>query len=186
MGIFVAFAVAELFHEFGGCVADVERDGEVAGLPDGLLGIGKRHVGAVALDRRGKVDGALGECDAAFGIADFGDCFEAGIGKEKGVGIAVADVFGGEDEHAAGDEDGVFATFNHAGEPVDGSVGVASAHGFDEGTDDVVVHFALLVVEGKVLLDDVGGALVVDDNSGFGRVVYDQLDGVEEFAGVAP
>ena len=32
------------------------------------------------------------------------------------------------------------------GEPVDGGVGIASAHGLDEGGDDVVVHVSALVV----------------------------------------
>ena len=152
MGIFVAFAVAELFHEFGGCVADVERDGEVAGLPDGLLGIGKRHVGAVALDRRGKVDGALGECDAAFGIADFGDCFEAGIGKEKGVGVGETDVFRCAEAKSAGYEQGVFSSVQHPGKIIDGGIGIRSANAFYKGGNDIIVHLAILIVNGDVLL----------------------------------
>ena len=42
--------------------------------------------------------------------------------------VGVADVFAGQDRHAAGDEQGVFPRRQHAGEPVDGRIRVAAAH----------------------------------------------------------
>ena len=45
---------------------------------------------------------------------------------------------------------------------IDGAVRVAAADAFDEGGDDVVVLFAVLVVEGDVLLQAVDDRLVVD------------------------
>lgn len=60
--------------------------------------------------------------------------------------LGVAHVLGREDHHATGHEHRVFARFQHAGEVVDGGVGIARAHALDEGRDHVVVLFARLVV----------------------------------------
>jgi len=57
-----------------------------------------------------------------------------------------ADVFGGKNDHTAGDEFGVFASVDHTGEVVEGGVGVTGAHTFDKGGDGVVVLFAAGVV----------------------------------------
>ncbi len=75
------------------------------------------------------------------------------MGHEQRARVGVADVLGREDEHAPSDELRVLAAVDHAREPVDGGVGIASAHRLDEGADDVVVHVAGLVVG-----QDPGGA----------------------------
>jgi hypothetical protein len=51
------------------------------------------------------------------------------------------------DDDAAGDETGVLARMDHFGEPVEGGVGVAAAHGFDEGGDGVVMGIAVGVID---------------------------------------
>ena len=44
--------------------------------------------------------------------------------------VGVADVLGGEDHHAARDEERVLAGLEHAHHPVDRGVGIAAAHDF--------------------------------------------------------
>ena len=185
MGVLVAVVVAQLLHQLGGGVAYVQRHWQVARLSYCLLRVAQCHVCAVALYRRCKIYRTLRQRDAAFRVADFRHRLKAGVGQQQRVGIAVADVFRGKDEHPAGDKHRVFAALYHAGQPVDGGVRVASAHRFDEGADDVVVHLALFVVKGQVLLHHVGGSLVVNHHRPIGTVVHHQLDGVEQLAGVA-
>ena len=68
-------------------------------------------------------------------------------GKRQGVWVGVADVFAGEDHHAATEEPWVFAAFEHAESPVEGAVGARSAKALDERRDHVVVVIAGAVVD---------------------------------------
>ena len=97
MGVFVAVAVAEVLHELGGGVAEVEGNGRGLGLGGKLHRLVDGHVGGVALGGGGEVDGRLGKGDAGFGHADVVHYLEAGIGKQEGIGVGEADVFGGKD-----------------------------------------------------------------------------------------
>ncbi len=56
--------------------------------------------------------------------------------------VGQADVLGGGDDQAAGDEAGVLARLEHQGQPVEGGVGVRAPDALDEGADDVVVLVA--------------------------------------------
>ena len=103
-------------------------------------------LGGVGLGRERQVDSRLGQVDAALGHADDLGGAEGRVGHEQCRGVGVADVLGGADHDAAGDELGVLAGVEHAREPVEHGVGVAAAHRLDEGRDDVVVHVAGLVV----------------------------------------
>src|SRR5690606_8121466 len=120
-----------------------------------------------------------------FGPADDVDGFKAVVGEQQGIWIGVADVFGREYKQSTRDEGWVFAAFDHAGEPIDRCVGVASADGFDEGGDDIVVLFAGFIIEGHILLHllkykRVGDGLFLRMGG-----VHDELKHVEQFAGVS-
>ena len=111
---------------------------------------------------------------------------EAGVGQQQGVGVGQPDIFRGRYDQPAGNEGRVFAPLDHAGQPVDGGVGVAAPYRFDEGRDDVVVHLAVLVVGGGILLQPFGDDGVVDDNLlVFAHGLRDEVDDVEQFAGIA-
>lgn len=78
------------------------------------------------------------EVDAAFRHAEFLAGGVGGRGEgEEGI-VREADVFGGDDDEAAGDVEGVFAGGEHTGEVVEGGVWVGAADGFVEGRDGVV------------------------------------------------
>ena len=135
VGVFIVAAVTELFHQFGGGVAQVQGNGQVACLPHQFEGVVDGHVGGVALGTGGEVDGSLRQRDASFRPAYFHDGVEAGIGQQQGVGVRQSDVLGSGNDETAGYESGVFTALYHACQPVDGSVGVAAADGLDEGGD---------------------------------------------------
>src|SRR3972149_6214731 len=121
-----------------------------------------RMRGVVGLRRwrgAGSARGALASWRARLEGRPEGAALGGGGGALGGVGVGEADVRGGEDDEAAGDEEGVLAAFQHAGEPVEGGVGVGAAEGLDEGGGDVVVPVAGAVVEGGAVLEgllDVG------------------------------
>ena len=186
VGILVVFAVVEFFHQLGGCVAQMQRDGQVAGFTHGGQSLVDGHVGRVALGRTGQVDSGLGHDDAAFGPPDVLHGIETGVGQQQGVGVGQAYIFRGRDNQPPGDEGGIFSSLDHACQPVDGRVGVAASYRFDESRYDVVVHLAVLVVGGRVLLQPFGYDGVVDDYCFvLAHGLRDEVDDVEQFAGIA-
>jgi hypothetical protein len=115
-----------------------------------------RAVGGVRLRARGEERRGLRERDAALGQPDEVHGVLRRDGDLQRLRLGVADVLGGEDDHAARDEERVLARLEHAHHPVDRGVGVAAAQAFDERGDDVVVLLARLVVAERALL---GGLL---------------------------
>lgn len=138
---------------FAGVGAEVGRDGEGGAVGDVFEGLVDGGVGGVGFGGGGEVDGGVGEGDAGLGHADEVDGVEGVGGDVEGVGVGEADVFGGGDDEAAGDEAWVFSGVEHFGEPVEGGVGVGAADGFDEGGDGVVVGVAVAVVDDGFFLD---------------------------------
>lgn len=112
------------------------------------------------------------------------DRVETGVGQQQRIGVGQTDVLRGEDHQPAGDEARFFASGQHPRQIVDGRVGIAAANRFDEGRDDVVVLFAVFVVEGDVLLEAVGNVAVGDRYLAVGCADHDVED-VEQLAGVA-
>lgn len=111
----VVFCVAEFFHEFGGGVAEVEGYGFVGKVEGIFAGTGVGVVGCAGFFGGGEVGCSVGEVDGTFGVADDFTGAEDCVGNDEGCGLGHADVFGGEDDHAAGDEFGVLPSFDHAG-----------------------------------------------------------------------
>ena len=70
---------------------------------------------------------------------------------EERTRVGVADVLGGEDDHAAGDEARILASREHRGQVVDRGVRVRGPHRLDEGRGEVVVRVAALVVDERAL-----------------------------------
>ena len=75
-----------------------------------------------------------------------------GNGDLQGLGIGVADIFGGKNNHPAGDEERILASFDHAHQPVKRGVGVTSAQAFDKCGNDVVMFLPGLVVLQRLFL----------------------------------
>ena len=78
----------------------------------------------VRLRRPREVDRRLGEVELRLRQPDVLDGMRRGDGHEQRARVGVADVLGGEDDHAARDEARVLAAFEHRGQVVDGRIGV--------------------------------------------------------------
>ena len=153
VGVLIVLAVAEAFHQAGGGVAQVQRDGFGGGLLDILQNRAVGGVKRVRFGRDRKIDDGLREGEIAFGHADEIDGIARGHAQRERVRFGEADVFDRHADDAAGDVERIFSGFEHAGEPVEGGVGIAVAHGFVQRGDDVVVLFAAFVVEQNPLLE---------------------------------
>ena len=64
----------------------------------------------------------------------------------KAVGLAFPISSLAKDQQASGDKFRIFAAFKHAGQPIDGAVGVASANRFNKRRNDIVVLIASFVI----------------------------------------
>ena len=87
VGITVILAVAQLFHQPGGRVAQVQRHGGVARLLDQGKRVVDGQIGTVALGAGGQIDSTFAQGDAALGPPDLVDDVKRGIGQQQGIGV---------------------------------------------------------------------------------------------------
>ena len=144
--IFVADAVAEFFCAGIMAVAQVLWHGAVFAVAHVGQSTLNAHVGTVALRRGGHVGDSLAEDDATFWHAYELQRVGGALCDHQRLRIGHADVFTGEDNDAASDEERIFTGVEHAREIIEGCVDVAAAHAFDESGDDIVMFVAGAVV----------------------------------------
>jgi hypothetical protein len=111
-----------------------------------------------------------------------------GVREHESHRVGEADIFRRANHDAARDEARVFAGVNHLRQPVERGVGIAAAHGFDEGGNGVVVRVAIAVINDGFLLDALfgGGEINVDDAVRAGiRGERGDFERVQTFARVA-
>ncbi len=77
----------------------------------------------------------------------------AGIDHPDAVGVGQANILGCKDVQPTKDEPRVLSGSDHLGQPIERRIGVAPAHGLDEGGGCVVVLIAGLIVAQCALLD---------------------------------
>ena len=99
------------FHQTGGRVAKVERDGFGGGLLDVLLNGSVGGVEGVRFGRGAEIDDGLSEGEIAFGHADEIDGIAGGHAERESVGFGEADIFDRHADDAAGDVEGIFSGF---------------------------------------------------------------------------
>jgi len=68
MSIFVIFAVTQLFHQVGGCIADSKRNRQRTCILNTRFNFCVGFIYAVALGSRGKINSGLGQGQFAFGV----------------------------------------------------------------------------------------------------------------------
>ncbi len=178
---FLAFAEAELFHEFGGGITEPGRDGSAHRLLRDLVGAGPAVVGVAVFRGFRKDDGDMAQNNPTFRHTDALDCFKTADGEIEGSGGSEADVLGGEDYHAAGDKLRIFPALNHASEIIESGVDVGTAHGLDKGRDVVIMIVARFVIWHSFLADGGFDDFFVD----FVGKAQGELEVAEGGAGVA-
>ena len=84
--------------------------------------------------------------NATFRIANNFSRFKRGMRHQKRLRVGVANILRSVNHNTASDKLRILPGIDHAREPIDRGIGVATAHGLDERTDDVVVHVAVFVI----------------------------------------
>lgn len=186
--VFVAFTVAEIFHEGGWRVSDVQGNRKIGKMLDIFLDV---LVGRVELDgfwRVGHVGDALRNDHAAFGHADGVRGLVCGNGLHKCLWVGKANVFACEANEATGEVERLFASFEHASGPVERGICIASTHGFMERGNDVVVFLASFVVQQCIFFYDFCDGFLVDFfflTTFCFEDVCDKLEHIESISSVA-
>ena len=166
--VFVPLTVAEFFCAGVVGVLEVARDrnrfprsnirqGGIDGLDD-----------AVALVGAGDVDGGLGDRYPGLGPTDELGGLERRVGQHQSHRVGQANVLGGMDDDAAGNEARIFPGVNHLRQPVKRRIDIAATHRLDECGDRVVVRVLVAVVHHRFFLDAVFGNLQGDTNNTVG------------------
>ena len=146
MVVTVFAAVAEILHERGRRVADVQRHGLRRIVARRLLRRAPRRVHLVRFRRRREVDDRLRDRELAFRRAQEVVRVLRRERDRQRARIGEPDVLHRHPHDAARDIEHVLAALDHAREPVERAFDVAAAHGLVERGDHVVVLLAGLVV----------------------------------------
>ena len=186
MRVLVVLAVVQLFHEARGGVAEVDRDWLRERGVDVCFDRAVGRVDGVRFGCEGKIDDGLREGEVTFRATEKMHGIAGGEAEVQGFRSGEADVFYGHTDDAAGTVHGVFASFQHAAQPVESGVWVTVADALVQGGDDVVVLLTLFVVEEHAALHGLCSERLSDDGftAACGEVCCD-LQGVECGAGVA-
>ena len=155
VSVFVAFAIADIFHETSDGVAEMEWNGIGLGFADIFEDLTVGGVDGVGFGGEGKIDDGLREGQVAFGRAEKIEGVAGGEGDGESAGFGEADIFAGHADDAAGEIETVFAAFDHANEPIERGIGIGVADGFVEGGDEIVVLFAGFIVTEEFALEDI-------------------------------
>ena len=78
---------------------------------------------------------------------------KGGICQQKGIRVGQADIFCSQYAQASCNEQRILAPIEHTCKIIYGSIRIRTSHAFYEGGNDVVVHFATLVINGCVFLE---------------------------------
>ena len=163
MSVFIAFAVADVFHESGNGVAEVQGNGIGFGFLHVVDDFAIGSVNGIGLWSECEIDGGLGEGEMAFGSAKKIESIFCGESDRERAGFGQADVFTGHAHHAAGEIERVFARFDHAREPIERGVGIGIADGLVERGDEIEMLLAGFVVTQKFALQNVFEEFAGDD-----------------------
>ena len=93
----------------------------------------------VALWGGGQVHHGLGQIELGLGQSHVFKRLGSRHRNHQRLGVGHADVFAGQHNEAPHDEASVFASLEHARQPIQTCIGIAAANALDERTDDVVM-----------------------------------------------
>ena len=133
MRIFIAVVIAQILHQAGRRIADMQRHRQIARLLHGGDSIVDAQVGTVALRTGGKIHHCLGKGDSRFGPSYLHHRIKGGIRQQQGIGIRQSHILARTDYHSAGYELRIFTSLYHARHPIERRIGVAASDALDEG-----------------------------------------------------
>ena len=103
--------------------------------------------------RAGNVDSGFSQGKPALGPAYEMNGLHCRIGYDQSHRIGSTDILSRANDYAPRDEFRIFASLAHTGQPMQSSVRIRAAHGFDKGRNDVIMPVAVFIVTDVTLLD---------------------------------
>ena len=103
MGVFVILAVAQVAHQVGDRIAQVDRDRHGNGFLDIFFDFVIGRIDGITLGRGGQIYSGLSQGIIGFRHAQEIHGVLGGYGNQQGLGVGVAYVFGGKADHSSGD-----------------------------------------------------------------------------------
>ena len=163
MIILIAVTVSDLLHQLGRRVQDMLRRSQRGILfsrfprraPRGVNAVGFRSGPEIA-DEFGDGKFAFRRTEAFIGIPS-GD-----RGRER-LRIGKPDIFGGKARETAQQIERILAAVEHPRRPVERGIGIRSPQRFVERADQIVMSFAVLVVNRGSALDDLFQSIAVQN-----------------------
>ena len=114
------------------------------------MDIGQRRIdrglARIGLGRQAHIERSLCKVNATFRIANNFSRFKGSMRHQKRLRVGVANILRSVNHNAASDKLRILPSIDHAREPIDRGIGVATAHRLNKRTDDVVVHVAVFVI----------------------------------------
>ena len=186
MCILVILAIAQLFHQLGGCVAQMQGNRQVARLPHQFQGTVDPLVCRVALGAGGQIHRSFRQRDTPLRPSYLHHGIKSGVRQEQCVGIGQTDILGCRNDQSAGYESRVLSGLHHTRQPVERPVRITSADGLDKGGNDIIMHLPVLVIRQRILLQTLGHLLIRNHHgSGIRIRLHHQLQYVQQLAGIA-
>ena len=105
-----------------------------------------RSLARVGFWRQAHIECSLSQVNATLGIANDLCRLKRGMCHQKCLRVGVANILRSLNHNTTSDKLGVLPRVDHAREPIDRGIGIATAHRLNKRTDDVVVHVAVFVV----------------------------------------
>ncbi len=188
VGVLVTLAVLQSLSPLVMGVAKVIGDRKRSAVTHIVQGSVDGTNGAVAFVGGGDVNGGLRQGDACLGPADKLCRLTGGLGEHQCHGIGQSHVLRRTNDHAAGNEPGVFTRMDHFGKPVEGGIHITSPHRLYKGRDGVVVRVAIGIIDDRLFLNALFGHGEIDMDTAIGSRGGGQdgdLKGIERLAGVS-
>ncbi len=123
-------------------IAQGDGHGQHPTFADVAAGLGNPHGRRVRLRCAGQIRDGLCQRQLALREPHQFAGLRRRHGQRQGGRIGIAHVLAGQDYDPPGEKPHVLASFEHAGKPVQGGVGITAPNALDQRTDRVVVRVA--------------------------------------------
>ena len=155
MRVLIAFSVADVLHQAGDCVAQVQRHRLSHCSLQILLNVAIRCINCIRFWRERQIHSGLRQREVAFRWAKKFERLHRGKRYLNGVRFGQPYVFIGHAHQSARDVQRILAGFEHARQPVKRSIGVRIAHRFMKSRNQVEMLLARFVIGQKLLLQNI-------------------------------
>ena len=182
--IFIAIMIAQVFHQFGRRIADMQRHRQITRLLHRGDGIIDAQICTVTLRTGSEIHHRFGKCDSSLRPAYLHHRIEGCIRQQEGIRIRQSHIFACTDYQSPGDKLRIFAALYHTRHPIERRIRVTASNALDEGRDDIIMHLALFIISQWILLQLFLYHLIGDNHFLAASRFHHQFQDIEQFPGI--